>query len=477
VTLDVAEDGYVQVRLALGNPTDWWAGVERSSTKDRLEALWIIQKVGVRWGAKGFSLAPVHTMQRKHVRVDMELFKNFFFPQLVECGVFSRPKRQKGVDNSEAMHEILEMAFETMFLLDNVLSERGRLKWKASPNFVTDGYSLVVGVTSRVEKKPPKKKKSREQKQPTQAEPWRDLARGCEYVGMDPGEQNIFTFAGFDGSGRPWIRKLSARDLRVASGQVSSERQAARTNAKIAPILDRLSMHTPKTGYPAILQAYIDACSGSCRSGEHVKLQQFFPDVKATLEETLGGSKVVRRRMAGYIGRRSCLDSFLASLPVRDRAGTVVAYGAAKWKHYSGKTVPTTAAYKAVKRMFPWVLFVDEFRTTITIYWTKKLCSTPKKWVRAGVSQEIRGLKCSKSIDMLGLLERNCLHKGAQLETEKGTGDAVVTFSRDGNAALNIRECVARTGRPRCLKRRSTTTRAVLPTVTLAQRPAAGPAR
>jgi hypothetical protein len=477
----VAEDGHVQVRMTVehdaGLAADWWANVERMPTKDRLEALWLIQKVGARWGAKGFSLAPVHTMQRKHVRVDMELFQYFFFPRLVELGVFSRPKRKNGVDNSEAMQGIIEMAFDTMFLLDNVLSEQGRLKWKASPNFVTDGYSMVVGVTSLVEKKPPKKRKSRSKQQPEmralQPPPWKDFARGCEYAGNDPGEQNIFTFAGFDGSGQPWIRKLGARDLRIASGQISSERQAARTNTKIAPILDRLSRHTPKTGYPEVLQAYIDVCSGSCRSGEHIKLQQFFPDVKTTLEETLGGKKVVRRRMAGYISRRSCLDTFLASLPVRDRANTVIAYGAASWKHYTGMTVPTTAAYKAVKRMFRWVVLVEEFRTTITIYWTRRLCCTPKRWVSAGVSQEIRGLKCSKSIEMLGLLERNCLHRGAQLETEKGTGDAVVTFSRDGNAALNIRECIARSGRPRCLKRRSTTTRAVLQTVTLSERPAA----
>jgi hypothetical protein len=53
--------------------------------------------------------------------------------------------------------------------------------------------------------------------------------------------------------------------------------------------------------------------------------------------------------MAGYIGRRSCLDTFLASLPVRDRANTVIAYGAASWKHYTGMTMPTTAGSSGVQ--------------------------------------------------------------------------------------------------------------------------------
>ena len=74
--------------------------------------------------------------------------------------------------------------------------------------------------------------------------------------------------------------------------------------------------------------------------------------------------------------------------------------------------------------------------------------------------QESRGLKCSKSIAMLGLLQSGKLHRGAVAMMEHDKDAKVVTFSRDGNAALNMRECVARTKRPTRLCRSKSKNRA-----------------
>jgi hypothetical protein len=234
------------------------------------------------------------------------------------------------------------------------------------------------------------------------------------------------------------MRKLDAGRYLKASGALKCRAQAARENARIEPLLDLLSLHTPRTGYLAQLDGYIAACAEDA----------------ATLEAVLGGKKVPRRKMDGYIRRRSCLDGFLASLPVKPRE-TIVAYGAANWRHYGGICTPTTAVFKACKRHFRGCVLTDEFRTTATNFWTGEWCAVPYWRDEKGAPLELRGLKCSKSTDMVGLWERGTLGRMARECVERGSGDTIVAFSRDGNAALNIRECIARTARPHRLSRTS----------------------
>ena len=155
--------------------------------------------------------------------------------------------------------------------------------------------------------------------------------------------------------------------------------------------------------------------------------------------------------MAAYMGRVREADRIWASLPVRPDRPVVVVYGAARWSPgaiHASAPAPSTLVHKRcalwAKQLGGLLQMTDEYNTTKMSPYSKRALNN------VNVNNELkRGLKCDRSSLCLRLLTEGKLMQGTRL-AEDGCG---VWLSRDGLAALNIRETYARGSRPKYLRR------------------------
>jgi len=255
----------------------------------------------------------------------------------------------------------------------------------------------------------------------------------AEFIGLDPGGVNVATISGFDGSGgRPWVRSLRTKEYDLKSKnrvfKEQQKRRVARVNAELQDMSQFcVALRTPS---PTEMTRYL----------------RVVEENDERLWSVLGHKHVARGRLAAYVGMTRTLDAFLASLPVRKGRNVVIAYGAANFTPTSAGDRPPAPGGLMFKRCKLWahrVIAVDEFCTTKKSFFGREDMED--------VKGATRGLKCCRSSITLRLLAQDRLPLG----TFYGGGDSGgVLLSRDGNAALNIRECIARgASRPRYLRR------------------------
>ena len=305
--------------------------------------------------------------------------------------------------------------------------------WLPTGSFKTDGYSLCVtflhtskrkDVTNRVQRAPAALPGVRRQ-----------------VVGIDPGRQNILCVAGYNGAGIPYVCSYTARQYETESGIRSSKEQHARWNRGVATILNSMSQDGAaiRTWRLDMQALYLQSVAAG-----HVELCA-----------ALGHKKGARNKMAVYIGKRRSIDAFLRGVPIRRGVKLVVAFGNAKFRPAGVGTVVPAPCSLAYQRVCLWaddVVPQDEFRTTKYSHYGK--CELEDVIVQTagprGRRVTSRGLKRCTTQRTLGLLRMHKLPAGWR---EDPTRPGSTLVSRDGNAALNIRELLARGNRPRWLRR------------------------
>ena len=147
---------------------------------------------------------------------------------------------------------------------------------------------------------------------------------------------------------------------------------------------------------------------------------------------------------------RSC-----GGVPVRRGVKVIAAHGNAKFRPaYRGTRVPAPSnlAYQRVRLWASEVVPVDEYRTTMMSFYGHKKLEDVKITNRRGSRVTSRGLKRCTHQRTLGLLHAHKLPRGW---IEDASRPMTTLVSRDGNAALNMREIIARGGirRPWWLRR------------------------
>lgn len=234
-----------------------------------------------------------------------------------------------------------------------------------------------------------------------------------EVVGVDPGRTNIYYAVKVDDLGNPKTFKLTRSHYYKASGTIKANTNVRKWNDPIQPEITLLSLNSPKV----------------------LEVERFMDYVMTvlTVYETVWNEWTKKRwsdqRLRLYGGKKRVFAQFWNKVSTPGKK-TVVAFGSAKFAP-GGKSevsVPTTRAFKECSNRFQ-TFAVDEFRTS-KIYWKDQqtVLQTVK---RMDKNEVVRGLLWCSSTNQ----ERSKL------------------INRDFNAAMNIRNCLLATERPRILQR------------------------
>lgn len=382
----------------------------------KLEALALVQRLNQRWGFRNFSLAPVCQVKRHFATIDKAVFREFIFPRQKAAGLFSESCTCDGLED--------ELMWCMLPAVDKL-----RPEWITEATFLTDGASLCVPFTKNVA--------VGVEADGTDAE---GLQRGKVCVGIDPGGVNILTASWYDGHGTPKIMKLH-RSRYLAESRIAEHRsKIARWRASLADVEQLLASNSSKTPDKAAFMRYATAVMDS------------YDAVWAVM----GQHRVASSGLDVYAGKAACLDRFMMELKAacgaRRRGRSMeLAFGSAKFSTNRPGCIatPTTTAFKRARLRADRTVLVDEFRTTAFSAFSFRRMRDMKD----GTGAVMRGFKCcghSTDLELCGLGR----HMSGATVRRMLDGTEVVVMSRDGNAALNLRNILARGTRPRSLRRR-----------------------
>lgn len=405
--------------------------VNNKLLRPRIALLYYMQVQSFRFGYSGWNVAPVSDYGRKHVTIDGTVFKQFFASRLKDAGIYGKAFYPSTLSIPEANQHMAAL-FNNLHLL-RAPPRNGKDGWTPTGSFQTDGYSLCVTFMYSAEKSSVNAPKKADD------QGGRVAAAKQQVVGLDPGRKNVMCVAGYNGSGVPFVRSYTAREYEAESGIRSSKEQHSRWNRSVQPLLDQLSVN--------------GASMKTCLFDAQTRYLEAAASGNAALWAGIGHKKTARVKMAVYAGKRRALDAFLRSVPVRRDVRLVVAYGNAKFRPAARGTrvpAPCSLAYQRVCVWADEVVPMDEFRTTMYSYYGKTKLEDVIVQNAQGRRVTLRGLKRCTTQRTLRLLRQRQLPAG-WMEDPSKQGTTLV--SRDGNAALNIREPLARGNRPRCLRR------------------------
>ena len=416
----------------------------------RTEALYMLCVLSERVGFASWSVAPLHSLERMHVSVDAEVWQRFFAPRLKKEDVYGSDFKHMTLSREECSEHLMAMFNAN---LRKLRSEQ--CGWIPCSSFKTDGYSLCVTFFNpQLErpKKPKKRARKTKQKQrvvakakstPTPkkpADPYdRSTPAGAQVLGADPGDVVAVTFAGITKGGKYWWAGLRTKELQIKSGEKGVLEQMKRRCRRVQHCFDAL-------GWP-----------GAFRTSSLEKQAQYLMASSAHAQElasVLGSPHVKRCKMAVYGKKARVIDCFLHRLPIDKRRPVVVAYGAGKWSPTATASRPPAPGHLVFKRTKLWasaVKMVHEKYTTKMSFFSRS-----EGWdVKGDDGKVLRGLKRDESHVVLSAHTAGLLPQ--RVPVVDAGGRIGVHLSRDGNAALNIRECVARCprlgdGRPRYLR-------------------------
>ena len=393
--------------------------------KPRIELLFFLHVHTYLRGLPQWSVAPVCGFSRKHVRIDAAIFKGYFGPRLKQAEWYPPTFCTSKLTTDEAKAELLRW-FRGVDTLRSA-----NAGWRLNGSFQTDGYSLCA-TFERDELRPPKRRPNvcvggggrRSQQR--------------QIVGIDPGVTNVVSVAGFNGSGVPYVCSYSSKEYELESGIRSSKEQRLRWSRPVLPILDQMSDGGAgmKTINPILQLQYLSAAA----------------DGNGALWAAYGHKKVPRCNMATYVGKTRALDRFLGSIPIRRDVRLEVSYGSARFPVAMPGTLVPSPCSLAYRRVCVWadkVTLQDEFHTTKKSFFGHTVLEDVEVQT-GGRRRKLRGLKRCTTQRTLRLHRRGLLPQGWR---EDETRPRTLLISRDGNAALNIREPLARGNRPRWLRR------------------------
>jgi hypothetical protein len=234
-----------------------------------------------------------------------------------------------------------------------------------------------------------------------------------DIVGLDPGRTSIYYAVKVDAEGNPKGYRLTRSHYYQASGIINSRKQVQNWNSNLSSEIALLSLNSPKPLSITLFQKYIATVL----------------DVYDTIWNEWTKKRWSDQRLRLYGGKKRVFAKFWNEVATPGKK-TVVAFGSAKFAPggKSEMSVPTTRAFKECSYRFQ-TIPVDEFRTS-KIYW-KDQQTLLHKVKRLDSDKEVRGLLWCGSTNQ----ERSKL------------------INRDLNAAINIRNCLIASERPRFLKR------------------------
>ena len=431
-------------------------GRQHTKFKYMVEALFMMNVHHMVHGRKMWSVAPIHRLSRIHVCIDPVVWQHFFAPRHKSIGVYKKTFNYSNLTIDDCSEHLMAIFNRNLHTLRS-----SNMGWNATSSFKTDGYSLCVTFFNEHQFKTSKRGRGSEDESDDEII---DVAtanslHNAQFLGSDAGEVNAATMAGFR-DGVPWVRTLHTKGINILSGKKGFHEQQKRRVKNVQSPLDALSAFGTNGHVASVKTPSLDQQANYIRaSSTHAN----------TFRQTLGHKHVCRAKMAVYGGQCRVIDDFLNSLPIYRNRPIVVAYGAANWAPIAAgdrPPAPRTLVYKRMKLWADLVKMTDEYYTT------------KKQFVGRGIGLDIRmkgrttvmrGLKGDATHKALSQLTRSQLPHGTAFAMVEVIGENTcslcadptsptaipcVLMSRDGNAALNIRECLARGGhRPKYLRR------------------------
>jgi hypothetical protein len=328
-----------------------------------------------KWNLKLFSLAPITSIRKNFIVID-----------------------------TTALYRLLKNNGLTGVNLENFMTNKDHY-WDSTFNVKklsngqfahyveTDGVSLCVHFL-----------KSRAKKE-------NNIPIPTRVISIDPGRTNLIYGVEKDTNK---TFKLTRRQYYHEAGMTKAKKESQKWNKKIEKVLTEMSETSVKTvsgeNWDTFITTYI----------KHYN----------TLWDHYTKNKWNRQRFGVYIKKNKCLDTFFASMRLKNEPKPIIAYGAAKFNpsNKNELSAPTTFLSKKCGKFYC-TKMIDEFNTS-------KMCSNCGKKLDStfrivnGKCLEVRGLKwcssttCSKFVN------------------------------RDQNAALNILKCfLAGNRRPHSLTR------------------------
>lgn len=438
----------------------WVAGVKRgrpaAKFKCMVEALFMMSVHNMVRGRPVWSVAPIHRLSRMHVAIDPIVWQQFIAPRHKELGVYRRKFNYSQLATDECCDHLMAIFNKNLHALRS--AKKG---WIPTSSLKTDGYSLCVTFFNKFQLKPSNKSRDEDDDENTFDEQVTNIPNNAQYLGGDIGDVSAITTAGFR-DGVPWIRNLKTKDINIRSGKKGFQEQQKRRTSRVQTELDALS-DFGSNGYLAAIKTPSLERQASYLEASSMHANAF--------RATIGHKHVCRGKMAVYGGQCRVIDEYLHSLPIYPNRPIVLAYGAANWAPIAASDrppAPRSLVYKRAKLWADHVVMTDEYNTTKKQFNGKGIGLDV---VEKGSKIVIRGLKGDASHKALSRFARSQLPRGTAfaMVVMDGNGEhkcklcddpafpdafPCVLMSRDGNAALNIRECVARGGhRPKYLRR------------------------
>jgi hypothetical protein len=228
----------------------------------------------------------------------------------------------------------------------------------------------------------------------------------------DPGRSNIMYIVAKDNNNDIKSYSLTRRQYYNDSGIFKARQKTNKWN----------NQQTIK----ATLHQLAKASSKGCSWERYVAFWNTFLACQDGLFQEYTKERWARQRFKLYGGKQRTFARFFNAIQNdHPNQRIVMAYGSAKFAPGSQNevSVPTSTAFKKCSFRFP-TFAIDEFRTTVTDYWTNTILQKVRK---RGSPYPLRGLLwCTTSESFV---------------------------SRDFNAAMNILRCAQQEDRPSALKR------------------------
>ena len=337
--------------------------------------------------SKGFSMAPVSSLQRKHIRIDGTVLTSYLLPRLREIGYYGK---DADLDGMESEH--LAALFQTPGLRSQ---KRG---WKQGASIQTDGYALCTRFvkgkdpgkgrrTARVKGQSPvdrKKKKEEEKKKAKEeaAAASEALEEACG-VGMDMGIVNPYCAAWKASDGSIKHKILSRHNYYLDSGIMRHRAISRRREKRLEKVREAQSF----------------TC---CRTADWSRVLEYVATVDIHAEEIweqYADKRLSRSRMVSEMGKVSVLDRWCRDLRnelfqdgVQGVPLMAVGYPSFNSSMAGSPAAPTTKAFKALLRHFR-TLAVDEYMTPQV-----DPSDSPRLLVKPKIEQEVNGKRVVREV-------------------------------------------------------------------------------
>eukprot|EP00873_Tetraselmis_striata_P044762 jgi/Tetstr1/465026/TSEL_009754.t1 len=343
--------------------------------------------------SKGFSMAPLTTLQRKHIRIDSNVFSSYLVPRLREIGYYGKDAILVGMES-----EHLAAFFRASGLRS---PKRG---WKQGASFQTDGYALCTrfvkgkepGSGRRTardpEETPAPRDKKRNKKNAGGESDAAEKPPGTADVGMDMGLVNPFCAAWKKTDGSTSHKILSRRSYYLESGIRRHREITSRREKKLEKVREAQSATCSRTANWSRVLKYVATVDANSEA----------------IWEQYADRRLSRSRMVSEMGKVSVLDRWcrelrgeLARDGVRDVPVMAVGYPSFNSSMPGCPAAPTTTAFKALGRHFK-TLAVDEYMTSqVDPSDPSRLLKKPKITEEVNgrmVTREVRGIRlCPES--------------------------------------------------------------------------------